>query len=213
MRTNDLISMLATDVAPVDPHVAARRFGTGLTLGAIASVVLTLWLFGPRHDIGVVVQTPLFWLKVAFPAIAGIGALLSALRLSRPGLQAGSGWMLSGLALAVLWVGALVLYLNAPRAEQATLLYGISWRACPFNIALLSIPTFAGAFWAIKGMAPVNLRRAGAAAGLLAASIATLAYCLHCPEMGVPFWAVWYVLGMAIPTVLGALAGPWLLRW
>lgn len=36
---------------------------------------------------------------------------------------------------------------------------------------------------------------------------------LHCPEMGVAFWAVWYVLGMAVPAIIGALLGPRLLRW
>ncbi|MDH1161872.1 DUF1109 domain-containing protein, partial [Pseudomonas otitidis] len=35
----------------------------------------------------------------------------------------------------------------------------------------------------------------------------------HCPEMGVPFWGVWYLLGMLLPTVLGAVLGPRLLRW
>lgn len=51
------------------------------------------------------------------------------------------------------------------------------------------------------------------AAGLLAGSTATLAYCLHCPEMQVPFWGAWYLLGMLVPTLVGALAGPRLLRW
>ena len=41
----------------------------------------------------------------------------------------------------------------------------------------------------------------------------TVAYSLHCPEMGVPFWAVWYVIGMALPAVVGALLGPRYLRW
>ncbi|MEG0969467.1 MAG: NrsF family protein, partial [Pseudomonas sp.] len=27
------------------------------------------------------------------------------------------------------------------------------------------------------------------------------------------FWGVWYVLGMAIPTLIGALLGPRWLRW
>jgi hypothetical protein len=31
--------------------------------------------------------------------------------------------------------------------------------------------------------------------------------------MGVAFWAVWYVLGMLVPTAIGALLGPRLLRW
>lgn len=49
---------------------------------------------------------------------------------------------------------------------------------------------------------------AGAASGLLAGAIATLVYCLHCPEMTAPFLAIWYVLGMASPTAPGALLGP-----
>jgi hypothetical protein len=31
--------------------------------------------------------------------------------------------------------------------------------------------------------------------------------------MALPFVAVWYVAGMMIPTALGALLGPRLLRW
>jgi hypothetical protein len=213
MRTDDLISLLATDTQPVPSHTASRRFGTGLILGAIVSVALTLWIFGMRQDIGLMLHTPLFWAKVTFPVITGAGALMTLLRLARPGLTPGRGWMFSGVAVIALWACGLSIYLGAPEAQHAALLWGVSWRTCPFNILLLSVPTFAGAFWAVKGMAPVNLRRAGAAAGLVASSIATIAYCLHCPEMGVPFWAVWYVVGMAVTTAVGALLGPKLLRW
>jgi hypothetical protein len=31
--------------------------------------------------------------------------------------------------------------------------------------------------------------------------------------MEAPFLAIWYLLGMLIPTLLGALLGPRLLRW
>jgi hypothetical protein len=31
--------------------------------------------------------------------------------------------------------------------------------------------------------------------------------------MQAPFLAIWYLLGMLIPTALGALLGPRLLRW
>ena len=51
------------------------------------------------------------------------------------------------------------------------------------------------------------------ATGLLSGAVATLIYCLHCPEMEVAFWAVWYIAGMLIPTVIGALLAPRLLRW
>jgi len=47
----------------------------------------------------------------------------------------------------------------------------------------------------------------------LAGALATLVYALHCPESAAPFMAVWYVLGIAIPTVAGALLGRRVLRW
>src|SRR5690606_10056653 len=54
---------------------------------------------------------------------------------------------------------------------------------------------------------------AGAAAGVLAGGAGAFAYAFHCPELAAPFLAVWYVLGMAMPVVAGALIGPRLLRW
>ena len=47
----------------------------------------------------------------------------------------------------------------------------------------------------------------------IAAVVATAVYALHCPEMAAPFLATWYLAGMLIPTVAGALLGPRLLRW
>lgn len=76
----------------------------------------------------------------------------------------------------------------------------------------LQEPGFLAIVKAVGGLAPTRLRLAGASAGLLAGATATVAYCLHCLEMGVPFWAVWYVLGMAIPTAAGALLGPKMIR-
>lgn len=68
-------------------------------------------------------------------------------------------------------------------------------------------------FWALRGLAPTNLTLSGACGGLLAGSMATIAYSLGCPEMQIPFWGVWYLLGMLVPTVLGALLGRSWLRW
>jgi len=36
---------------------------------------------------------------------------------------------------------------------------------------------------------------------------------LHCPELTAPFIGVWYLLGMLIPTAIGAMLGPRLMRW
>jgi len=38
-------------------------------------------------------------------------------------------------------------------------------------------------------------------------------HCLHCPEMAPPFLGTWYLLGMALPAIAGAMLDPRLLRW
>ena len=38
-------------------------------------------------------------------------------------------------------------------------------------------------------------------------------YCFHCTEEAAPFIAVWYTLGIAVVTAIGALLGRSLLRW
>jgi hypothetical protein len=57
------------------------------------------------------------------------------------------------------------------------------------------------------------LRTAGAAAGLASGATAAMVYCLHCPEMSPAFVGVWYVLGIAAMTLVGALIGPKVLSW
>jgi hypothetical protein len=73
---------------------------------------------------------------------------------------------------------------------------------CPFNILLLAVPGLVVIFWAVKGLVPTRLRFAGGASGLLASSIATVAYCFHCPEMSPAFWAIWYVAAMLLPAAV-----------
>jgi hypothetical protein len=48
---------------------------------------------------------------------------------------------------------------------------------------------------------------------MLAGSLASGIYSLHCPETSLTFFAVWYVGGMALATGLGALLGGRWLRW
>jgi hypothetical protein len=90
---------------------------------------------------------------------------------------------------------------------------GHSAMVCPWFIAATSAPLLVALIWAVKGLAPTRLRLAGALAGLTAGGFGALIYCLHCPEVGAPFVAIWYSLGILIPCLVGALAGPRLLRW
>ena len=66
---------------------------------------------------------------------------------------------------------------------------------------------------ALRGLAPTQLRLAGLAAGLLAGGVGAIGYALSCTEVGLPFVATWYSLGIALTGALGALLGPRLLRW
>jgi hypothetical protein len=213
MKTEDLISLLATGAAPVDPHVVARRMSWALIAGGLGSTVLMALLFGVRPDLAAVAVTPVFWLKVALPLLIGLGALLATVRLARPGVAPGMAWAAMAWPAVAIWLGAVALVWFAPPDERLSLVMGHTWRVCPLNIALLSVPSFIAVFRALRGLAPTRLRAAGFAGGLLASATATLAYCLHCPEMTVPFWAAWYLLGMAIPALVGAWLGPRLLRW
>jgi len=115
--------------------------------------------------------------------------------------------------VVAMWALAAIVLFGAEPDQRVGLILGKTWFVCPFLIALLSLPTFGGALWAMRGLAPTRPALAGAAAGLLAGAVATTVYALHCPEMGAPFLAIWYLLGMSMPATLGALLGPRLLRW
>jgi hypothetical protein len=115
--------------------------------------------------------------------------------------------------LVLLWAAAAADLLQAPSGERLALVLGATWRACSPLIVVLSIGPMIAALWALKGLAPTRLALAGAAAGALAGAEAAFVYALHCTEMQAPFLAVWYVTGMALPALAGALLGRRLLRW
>ena len=213
MNTDDMIRMLAANVQPVAPHRGARRLAIAAGVGiAGAAVIMVPWL-GVRAQLAAEAQLAMFWGKAGFVALLFAAGLFAAGRLSRPG--AALVWAPAAIvaALIAMWMAAAVVLLQAAPEERAQLLLGETWRSCPFNIALLSVPAFVAAFWAMRGLAPTRLRLAGAAAGLFAGAAGALVYTLHCAELAAPFLGTWYVLGMLIPAAAGALLGPRLLRW
>lgn len=213
MKTDDLIGLLATGAAPVPSRALEQRFAVAMLLGFGAAAVVVLLGYGIRPDLAASMQVPMGWAKFGFAASLAALAGAAALRLARPGLPASSALLRTVLPLAALWaMAAWTLAVAAPDARVG-LVMGSSWRSCPFSITALSVPGLVALLYAMRQAAPTRLRWAGAAAGLLSGALATLAYALHCPEMAAPFMAVWYVLGIAVPTTLGALLGPRVLRW
>lgn len=213
MKTNDLIGLLATDVAPVDRHAATRRFGAALPLGIVGALLIMSLFFGIRPDIRVLMVSPVFWAKIAFPFCIASAALAGIVRLGRPGRRVGYGWLAMGLPFVVVMVVAAGVLWEAQPGGRVPLLMGKTWKSCAFNILLLSVPTVVASFWALKSLAPTRLRLAGAVCGLLGSAMAAVVYSLHCPEMSPAFWSVWYTLGMLLPAAIGAWFGPRVLRW
>jgi hypothetical protein len=213
MRTDALVAMLATGGGAVEPNAADRRCATGIGWGALGAALLMAVLLDVRHDLAAAVLLPMFWVKIAFVACLAAGSLLAVLRLSRPGLQL--AWVPGVLSAPVLaiWLLAAIVLARADPAQRAGLFFGDTWNSCPFLVAMLSAPVLVAVVWAMKGLAPTRLWLAGAAAGLLSGAVGALVYSVHCPETAAPFIGFWYLLGMLIPTAVGALLGPRLLRW
>jgi hypothetical protein len=213
MKTDDLIAMLARDAGAVRPDRGGRRFALALAVAVPCSALLMLATLGINPALDRYVELPNFWMKVLFVlALAAIG-LVVARRLSRPGVKLGRAPQ--ALAVPVLAVWAIAVATLAPddAAQRAEAFFGQTWTVCPLLIAMLSVPIFAATTWAMRGLAPTRLRLAGAAAGLLSGAAGALVYCLHCPELAAPFVGFWYLLGVLIPTGIGALLGRRLLQW
>jgi hypothetical protein len=213
METDKLIAMLARNAGPVQPGAVRRRYGAALAGGSFGAVLLMAAFYGIRPDLAQATGDPMFWVKLGFPLALLAAALVAATRLARPGVRV--GWAAEALFVpfGAIWVLAAVALASAAPGARLPLVLGSTWASCPFNIAFLSVPAFAAAFWAMKGLAPTRPALAGALSGLLAGCVGAAAYSLHCPEMAPPFLGTWYVLGMALPAAAGAAAGPRLLRW
>ncbi|MDN8615282.1 DUF1109 domain-containing protein [Variovorax ginsengisoli] len=213
MRTDQLVALLAADAAPVRRRAVSRRLGVALAIALPVSAAWMLMAYGVRRDLIEAMFWPMFWVRLLFGAGIALAAFVVVQRLARPGVRVRGAWL--GLAAPVLliWLLALVALLSAPAEERAALVMGHTWRSCTVDIAVVSLPMFAALLWALKGLAPTRPALAGAAAGALAGGAGAMVYALHCPELAAPYIAVWYVAGIALPVVAGALIGPRLLRW
>jgi len=213
VKTDDLISMLATGDSGVTGPGAGSRYAMAVGLGAMAATVMLLLILPLRGDLLQALWLPMYWVKIGFVASLAGASLCAVLRLSRPGANLDGITLLVSLPVLVIWAIAAYSLINADPVERSRLFFGDTWMVCPLLIALLSLPIYLAIFRVMKDMAPTRPRAAGFAAGLLSGAIAATVYCLHCPEMGAPFIGFWYLLGMLVPAVIGAWQGNTRLRW
>jgi len=190
-----------------------RRSVIGITAGALAALILVGGVLHMNRGLPREVSESAFWVRELYCASLGVLAVLCVARLGRPGTRL--GLLPTGIAVVVLimWILAAISLFSAASQSRVHLLLGTTFAVCPFLIAFISAPLFLAFLWILKDLAPTRLRWAGAASGFASGSIGALVYTLHCPELATPFIATWYLLGMLIPTAIGAWLGPRLLRW
>jgi hypothetical protein len=213
VKTEDLVSLLATGAKAVDSGLPARRYLLALAGGTLIAFVFTAGLLRLNPALGRETSEPMFWVRETYCAVLGVLGFITVVRLARPGLRLGLAPAGISVAVVGMWNLALVALVVAPPQNRAQLIFGHTAGVCPFLIAVVAAPLFIAYIWAVRGLAPTRLRLTGAASGFAAGSIGALVYSLHCPELAAPFLGIWYLLGMLIPTALGACLGPRLLRW
>jgi hypothetical protein len=213
MKTDDLIALLAADTLPVQRRAAPRRLALALLAGLPLAAAIMLLDYGLRRDIAQAMLLPMFWVKLLLPAALAAAAFAVLQQLARPGVRPGASWLGIAAPVLLLWVMGAATLAAAPVDARAGLVLGQTWRTCSLSIAWISLPLFIAAFVALRTLAPTRPALAGACAGAMAGGAGAAVYALHCPELQAPFLAVWYVLGIAIPVLAGALIGPRLLRW
>lgn len=207
-----LVDQLVAQHRRTPPRGLARRVANAALLGAVVVLILVL-VWGLRPDIAAASATLRFWMKLGFGAGFAIAGLAGLLALFRPERPAPRRLWLAALPVMVIGAAACREAAALPKAELMVLWLGNSALVCPFAIATLAIAPAATLILAGRHAAPTRLRLTGGVIGLASGGIAAMLYALHCPETGMVFVATWYLIGILLPALIGAITGPRLLRW
>jgi hypothetical protein len=213
VRTEDLLAVLATGAEAVDGRGATRRLLIAVGLSTAVALALTAGWLGIRPTLIGDFAVPMFWVKEGFCVALGASGLAAVARIARPGRPLGLVPVGVAAPILFLWLLAAADLSAADAQARVQLILGHTSDVCSWRIAFIAFPVFVAMFWVFRQMAPTRSRLAGAAAGFTAGAIGALAYSLHCPELAAPFIAIWYLLGVLVPTIIGTLLGSRLLRW
>ena len=213
MKTEDLITMLATNVEPVDHRQLKRTVGVAVMVGAAVALGAMLLLFGVRADLSATGAVAFLLLKLAFMAALLVPASVYLLRLARPGGERRTPMAVVAAPFVAIVLLAAISLAFAPITHWDDMIVGDRWLECLVSIPVIAIVPFAAIIWALRRAAPTDLVRAGALGGLMAGAVSATGYALHCMDDSLPFVALWYGGTIAICTLAGALLGPRLLRW
>ena len=207
MKTEDLITFLSTNVEPVDHRQTTRNIGVAIVAGIAITAAMVYFVFGPRADL------VMSFLKVVLTLIILVPASIYLIRLARPGGEQRSSFALLVLPFVAVMALAVVALTSVPSSHWSEKILADEWLECLISIPLIAIVPFAVIVWVVRQMAPTDLARTGALAGLVAGCVSAIGYALHCADDTVQFFVVWYGGTVALCTLAGWMLGPKLLRW
>jgi hypothetical protein len=213
MKTDDLIAILSTNVEPVDHRQIVRNIGMAVVAGAALAVATVFFVLGPRADLTTAATFIPALLKIAVTVVILVPASIYLVRLTRPGGERRSSVALVALPFVAVMLLAVLSLTFAPRSHWNGAILGDQWLECIISIPLIAIVPFSVIVWAVRQMAPTDLARTGAFAGLVAGCVSAMGYAVHCADDSVPFFALWYGGTIALCTLAGWRLGTKLLRW
>ena len=210
MKTDDLIRLMTEDTRK--PVRLWRRLPLALLAGGLVSLALLLATVGLRDNLAEVLGLWRVGLKITIAALLAVTAAQAVLVAGIPGRKAGDrlGWLLVPLALMAVGIGVEIA--SVPAASLPARWLGQHAAFCVFFIPVLSLAPLAALLATLRHGAPDSPSRAGAVAGLAAGCLGAALYAWHCPDDS-PLFVTWYLVGIAISTAAGSLAGRRLLSW
>jgi hypothetical protein len=213
MKTDELISMLSTNVERVERQQVTRTLGAAILIGGVAAFIAMHLFLGVRTDLPRASAVTHLPLKLVFTAATLVLTSIALIKLARPGGEYRTPVALVALPFGVVMFLAALSLASAPSSHWDKLIIGDNWLECLLSIPLIAVLPFAVIVWAVRQAAPTDLVRTGALVGLVAGGVSATAYALHCTDDSLPFVALWYGGTIALCTIAGAMLGPRLLRW
>jgi len=192
---------------------AAFPAGDGTFRATAAAFGAMLFALGVRADLPSPTGVTLLPLKLVFTLAILVLTSIALTKLARPGGERRTPIALVALPFVVIVLLAGLSLASAPRSHWDRMIVGNNWLECVLSIPVIAMVPFAVVIWAVRQMAPTDLVRAGALAGMVAGAVSAVAYAFHCTDDSLPFVALWYGGTIALCTLAGATLGPRLLRW
>ena len=212
MKTQGLINAIAEDAAVRGPSMRVL-LAIALAIGGAISTVLFALVLGVRPDVGTALQTWRFDFKIVTLLTAFAVAIWVAIELARPDASHGKVLLMMLLAPALLVAGVGGELLTVVPDAWLPHAIGSNSRVCLIAIPVMAAAPLVGLLTVLRAGAPRSPAFAGAAAGLLAGSLAALLYATHCVDDSPLFVAAWYTPAIASCILIGFLVGRRNLRW